>query len=66
MKLRYLREKNNMTQVDLAIALDVTTVTISNWENYNTKPRAHSIKDLQSLFGKDEICLDDFYWDDAN
>lgn len=61
MKLRYLRDINNLTQVDLAEYLEVTPVTISNWENYRTFPRAHSMELLQAKFGKDNICLDDFF-----
>ena len=38
--LRALREDRNMTQARLAAALDITTATVSHWENRGTSPNS--------------------------
>ena len=45
-KVRYVREKLNLSQEDLARALNVSYATINRWENSKTKP----IKMAQSAF----------------
>lgn len=45
-KLRYVRGKLNISQEDLARALNVSYATINRWENSKTKP----IKMAQSAF----------------
>ncbi|MCE5236057.1 MAG: helix-turn-helix transcriptional regulator [Clostridiaceae bacterium] len=45
-KLRYVREKLNISQEDLARALNVSYATINRWENSKTKP----IKMAQAAF----------------
>ena len=37
-KIRYVREQLNMSQEDLARALNVSFSTINRWENKKTKP----------------------------
>ena len=37
-KLRYVREKLNISQEDLARALNVSYATINRWENAKNKP----------------------------
>jgi len=37
-KLRYVREKLDMSQEDLARALNVSFATINRWENAKNKP----------------------------
>ena len=49
-KMRYVREKLNISQEDLARALNVSYATINRWENSKTKP----IKMAQSAF--DNYC----------
>ena len=49
-KIRYVREKLNMSQEDLARALNVSYVSINRWENGKTKP----IKIAQAAF--DTFC----------
>lgn len=45
-KIRFVREKLNMSQEDLARALNVSFATINRWENAKTKP----IKVAQAAF----------------
>ena len=49
-KIRFVREKLNMSQEDLARALNVSYVSINRWENGKTKP----IKIAQAVF--DTFC----------
>ena len=49
-KVSYAREKMNMSQEDLARALNVSFATINRWENSKTKP----IKLAQAAF--DTFC----------
>ena len=49
-KIKYVREKLNMSQEDLARALNVSFATINRWENGKTKP----IKIAQAAF--DTFC----------
>ena len=37
-KVRYVRDKLNLSQEDLARALNVSYATINRWENSKTKP----------------------------
>ena len=37
-KIKYVREKLDMSQEDLARALNVSFATINRWENAKTKP----------------------------
>jgi len=45
-KVRFVRNKLNMSQEDLARALNVSYATINRWENSKTKP----IKMAQGIF----------------
>ena len=45
-KIKIVREKLNMSQEDLARALNVSFATINRWENSKTKP----IKMAQAVF----------------
>lgn len=49
-RVSYVREKLNMSQEDLARALNVSFATINRWENAKTKP----IKIAQAVF--DTFC----------
>lgn len=49
--LRALREDRKMTQERLAAALDITTATVSHWENRGTSPNSkEAIEQLCSVF----------------
>lgn len=53
--LRALREDRNMTQARLAAALDITTATVSHWENRGTSPNSKdAIEQLCSVFNVTE------------
>ena len=49
-KIKYVREQLNMSQEDLARALNVSFSTINRWENEKTKP----IKMARAVF--DTFC----------
>jgi len=46
-----LRTSHNLSQGDLANALDVSRQTISKWENYSAVPELDKIMKMSSLFG---------------
>lgn len=45
------RKNANLTQKDVAKALNVNTVTVVNWESGKTEPRISQAKALASLYG---------------
>ncbi len=51
-----LRATKGMTQVDLAVWLDVTPSTVYNWERGRSEPRSSQLKALAGLFG---VTMDD-------
>jgi len=59
-KISLLRKNNNMSQENLAIALDVTRQTVSKWELNETKPKTQTIIALAKFFNVDvHLLLDD-------
>ena len=48
-KLKELRNKNNLTQKDLADSLHVTFQTVSKWENDTNEPDMATLKELAKL-----------------
>lgn len=50
-RLYELRKKHQLTQDQLAEALNVTRQTISNWENDNSSPDINQSIELATLFG---------------
>ena len=59
-KIKELREKQNMRQIDLAIKLNVSRVAISNWENGVTYPRASLLPKIAAILKcdiDDLLCL---------
>ena len=46
-----LREKNGMTQADVARKLGVTPAAVSKWENGSSKPRVEVLFELAQLLG---------------
>lgn len=57
--IRALRDEHRLTQRDLALRLDVTTQTVSNWESARNEPTARQLVALSKLFGVpcDQISL---------
>lgn len=51
--IKFLRTKNNMTQAELAEALDVSKSTISMYENGNREPSLHILCSYADLFKVD-------------
>ena len=65
-KIKALREHNNYTQDDLAVACNVTRSAISNWENDRREPSSDKIKIIACVFNvtiedllNDDISIDD-------
>ena len=54
--IRQLREERGWTQLQLAIQLGVTPVTIYNWERGKSEPRVSQFRQLARLFA---ISMDD-------
>ncbi|CAA9577535.1 MAG: hypothetical protein AVDCRST_MAG88-2963 [uncultured Thermomicrobiales bacterium] len=54
--IRQLREERGWTQLQLAIQLGITPVTIYNWERGKSEPRVSQFRQLARLF---DISMDD-------
>lgn len=57
LKIKMLRIKNKLKQVDLANALAVSSVIVSNWETGKFSPSMKNCQKLSRVFG---IPLEDF------
>jgi transcriptional regulator with XRE-family HTH domain len=57
--IRELREERGWTQLEVAIKLGVTPLTIGNWERNVTEPRASQRRALARLYGvsMDELAI---------
>lgn len=53
--IRYLRQKNNLTQVELAAKMGVKQNTLSAWETGSSNPELSSAVRLADFF---EVSLD--------
>jgi transcriptional regulator with XRE-family HTH domain len=49
-QIKRLRSARNMSQVELASALNVSKQSVSNWENNNILPSVEVIKQLAQFF----------------
>lgn len=49
-KIKELREKAKLTQAELADALGVKRVTVSQWERGENKPRIDTLIKMSQLF----------------
>ena len=58
-----LREKNNMTQTQLADKLNINSNAISKWENGMTLPNEENILKLNKIFN---VSIDDIYNNNFN
>lgn len=54
--IKELRKGSKWTQLDVAKALDVTPVTVYNWERGKYEPKATQVRALARLFG---VSMDD-------
>lgn len=55
-QIKYFRQRDQLSQEDLANKLYVSRQTISNWENDKSYPDVHNLLMLSSLF---DVSLDD-------
>ncbi|WP_271399608.1 helix-turn-helix transcriptional regulator [Staphylococcus nepalensis] len=55
-QIKYFRQRDHLSQEDLAEKLYVSRQTISNWENDKSYPDVHNLLMLSSLF---QVSLDD-------
>ena len=63
-KIRFVREKLDMSQEDLARALNVSFATINRWENAKTKPIRMAQAAFSDFCEKHSIAFDEA--DDIN
>lgn len=49
-RIKELRKRNNLTQIDLAKAMEVTKGTVSTWETNRRRPSFETLDALSSLF----------------
>ena len=49
--LHYLMDKNNISQIDISRALNVSTSTVSDWCNGNKFPRVDRLQRIAELLG---------------
>ena len=56
-RLKELRKEKGLTQADLAELLEVTKMTISNWENGVSSIKSDRLKKLCEMFDVDAPCL---------
>ena len=50
-RLKELRTENELTQTELAVLLDVHSVTVSRWERVALLPGSNALIKISSLFG---------------
>lgn len=48
--IEYMREKYNLTQMNIALAIGVSINTIAKWENNVSTPSEDNLKKLDNLF----------------
>ncbi|MCM3387239.1 helix-turn-helix domain-containing protein [Ureibacillus chungkukjangi] len=49
-KLKYLRERNNLTREEVAKALNIAYTTLSNYENEVRQPDLNTLKNIAAYF----------------
>ena len=62
MQIKKLRERANMTQLQLAAAMGTTQTGVSNWENEVSLPRTRELPKLAQVMG---CTIDELYASDA-
>lgn len=50
-RIKELREQKHLTQEELAKKINVTKLTISNWENGKHKIKSDELKEIAKVFG---------------
>ena len=58
-KIKYVREKLNMSQEDLARALNVSFATVNRWENSKYKPIKMAQAAFSDFCNKHDISFDE-------
>jgi DNA-binding transcriptional regulator YiaG len=58
-KIKYVREKLNITQEDLARALNVSFATVNRWENSKYKPIKMAQAAFSNFCAKHDISFDE-------
>ena len=48
--IKYMREKYNLTQMSIALAIGVSINTIVKWENNVSKPSDDNMRKLEDMF----------------
>ena len=48
--IKYMREKYNLTQMSIALAIGVSINTIAKWENNVSKPSDDNMRKLEDMF----------------
>ena len=56
-RIKELRNRNSLTQADLAGKLGFTSQTVSNWESGIREPDIAVLKELSVLFNVSLLCL---------
>jgi transcriptional regulator with XRE-family HTH domain len=54
--IRELRQARNLTQRQVADAVNVTITTVANWERGTFEPRASQLRRLAQLF---DVCMEE-------
>lgn len=49
-RIKYLREKNGLTQEDVAYILHISRQSVSKWEQDKSLPQVYIIKELVKIF----------------
>lgn len=57
--IRQLREERGWTQLELALKIGVTPITVYNWERGRSEPKVSQFRSLARVFGvsMDDIAL---------
>ena len=63
-RIKELRKRNNLTQIDLAKEMEVTKGTVSTWETNRRRPSFETLNALSSLFNVNMAYLLGSYNDD--
>lgn len=48
--IKYMREKYNLTQMNIALVIGVSINTIAKWENNVSKPSDDNMRKLEDMF----------------
>lgn len=63
LRLKMIREKRGLSQMDLSRAIDVSQQAVAKWEVGEALPRADKLPQLTSILG---CTIDDLFRDNEN